>query len=66
MSYESDTQQYTSSMRKTQKHKKPPLMRLVLGLGVALIATGWYWSDLRAFYSDAAQTAAAFLGLSGI
>ncbi len=37
-------------------------MRLTLGLGVALIATGWYWSDLRGFYTEGIQAAAVFLG----
>ncbi|MBP7770765.1 MAG: hypothetical protein KA066_02530 [Candidatus Pacebacteria bacterium] len=47
------------------KHKKPPLLHLSLGLGVALIATGWYWSGVRDFYSQTAQAAAALLGFGG-
>lgn len=50
-------------MKKTQKHKKPPIVRLTLGLGVALIATGWYWSDLHGFYTQGVQAAAVLLGL---
>ena len=49
-------------MKKTQKRKKLPIGHITLGLGVALIATTWYWSDVRGFYADTAQAAAAFLG----
>ncbi len=35
-------------------------MHMTLGLGVALVATGWYWSDLRGFYTQAAQAASVF------
>jgi hypothetical protein len=48
-------------MKKTHR-KKAPLWHLTLGLGVALIATGWYWSDLHGFYSQGIQAAAAILG----
>ena len=36
------------------------MAHMALGLGVALIATGWYWSDLRGFYDEALQAASVF------
>jgi N-acetylmuramoyl-L-alanine amidase len=48
-------------MKKRRIRSKKPLMwHMALGLGVAVIATGWYWSDLRGFYTGALQAASVF------
>lgn len=48
-------------MKKVKKRRKAPLVwHMVLGLGVALIATGWYWGTLSNFYSQALQVASVF------
>jgi len=49
-------------VKKKQTKKKPPLLHLSLGLGVALVATGWYWSGVRDFYLATGQAGAALLG----
>jgi N-acetylmuramoyl-L-alanine amidase len=36
------------------------MLHMALGLGVAVIATGWYWGDLRGFYTGALQAASVF------
>lgn len=51
--------------KRRARSKKPLVLHMALGLGVALIATTWYWSGVRDFYSQTAQAAAAFLGLFG-
>lgn len=33
---------------------------MALGFGVAVVATGWYWSDVRGFYEGALQAASVF------
>jgi hypothetical protein len=49
-------------MKKNRRRKKAPIWHLTLGLGVALIATGWYWSDLHGFYTQGTQAASVLLG----
>lgn len=38
------------------------VLHMALGLAVAVIATTWYWSDLRGFYTEGVQAAAVLLG----
>lgn len=42
------------------KSKKPLVWHLALGVGVALIATGWYWGDMRSFFDSTMQAASVF------
>ena len=49
-------------MKKSRARKKAPIWHLTFGLGVALVATGWYWSGIHGFYAGGVQAAAALLG----
>ena len=53
--------QYTWIMKKAQKRiKSPRALPVAMILGLALVATGWYWSELKGFYTGVLQAASVF------
>ncbi len=37
---------------------------MALAVGIAVLATGWYYGSLQSFYAGTVQAASVFLGLS--
>lgn len=51
-------------MKKAQKGGEGPrVLPVAMVLGLAVVATGWYWQEIQGFYQGALQAAAVFLGL---
>src|SRR3989344_2613758 len=42
------------------RRNNPRILPVAMILGLALVATGWYWSEIRGFYEGALQAASVF------
>jgi N-acetylmuramoyl-L-alanine amidase len=48
-------------MKKAKRRRKSPrVLPVAMIMGLALMATGWYWSEIRGFYQGALQAASVF------